>query len=47
MLFVDVSWFTSLAERLDPEELHWLMRRAFDWTTRRSAMTTNVAAPLP
>ena len=30
VLFVDVSGFTSLSERLDPEEVHRLMRRAFD-----------------
>ena len=30
VLFVDVSGFTSLSERLDPEEVHGLMRRAFD-----------------
>jgi class 3 adenylate cyclase/tetratricopeptide (TPR) repeat protein len=30
VLFVDVSGFTSLSERLDPEEVHRLMTRAFD-----------------
>ena len=30
VLFVDVSGFTSLSERLDPEEVHRLMKRAFD-----------------
>ena len=30
VLFVDVSGFTSLAERLDPEEVHRLMSRAFE-----------------
>ena len=30
VLFVDVSGFTSLSERLDPEDVHGLMRRAFD-----------------
>ena len=30
VLFVDVSGFTSLSERLDPEEVHQLMSRAFD-----------------
>ncbi len=30
VLFVDVSGFTSLSERVDPEEVHRLMRRAFD-----------------
>jgi class 3 adenylate cyclase len=30
VLFVDVSGFTSLSARLDPEEVHGLMRRAFD-----------------
>jgi class 3 adenylate cyclase/tetratricopeptide (TPR) repeat protein len=30
VLFVDVSGFTSLSERLDPEEVHRLMRHAFD-----------------
>jgi class 3 adenylate cyclase/tetratricopeptide (TPR) repeat protein len=30
VLFVDVSGFTSLSERLDPEEVHRLMRQAFD-----------------
>ena len=30
VLFVDVSGFTSLSERLDPEDVHVLMRRAFD-----------------
>jgi class 3 adenylate cyclase len=30
VLFVDVSGFTSLSERLDPEEVHRLMNRAFD-----------------
>src|SRR4030095_653091 len=29
VLFVDVSGFTSLSERLDPEEVHSLMNRAF------------------
>ena len=30
VLFVDVSGFTSMSERLDPEEVHRLMSRAFD-----------------
>ncbi len=30
VLFVDVSGFTSLSERLDPEDVHGLMRRAFE-----------------
>jgi class 3 adenylate cyclase/tetratricopeptide (TPR) repeat protein len=30
VLFVDVSGFTSLSERLDPEDLHGLMTRAFE-----------------
>ena len=30
VLFVDVSGFTSLAARLDPEEVHQLMSRAFE-----------------
>jgi class 3 adenylate cyclase/tetratricopeptide (TPR) repeat protein len=30
VLFVDVSGFTSLSERLDPEEVHQLMNRAFE-----------------
>src|SRR5581483_701495 len=30
VLFVDVSGFTSLSERLDPEEVHRLMQHAFD-----------------
>ncbi|HXJ78413.1 MAG TPA: adenylate/guanylate cyclase domain-containing protein [Candidatus Methylomirabilis sp.] len=30
VLFVDVSGFTSLAARLDPEEVHTLMTRAFE-----------------
>jgi len=30
VLFVDVSGFTSLSERLDPEDVHQLMNRAFD-----------------
>src|SRR5262245_46041353 len=30
VLFVDVSGFTSLAERLDPEDVHRLMSRAFE-----------------
>ena len=30
VLFVDVAGFTSLSERLDPEEVHHLMSRAFD-----------------
>jgi class 3 adenylate cyclase/tetratricopeptide (TPR) repeat protein len=30
VLFVDVSGFTSLAERLDPEDVHGLMNRAFE-----------------
>ncbi|MBI2528976.1 MAG: AAA family ATPase [Candidatus Rokubacteria bacterium] len=30
VLFADVSGFTSLAERLDPEEVHTLMNRAFE-----------------
>jgi len=30
VLFVDVSGFTSLSERLDPEEVHRIMSRAFD-----------------
>src|SRR5688572_10953998 len=30
VLFVDVAGFTSMSERLDPEEVHRLMRGAFD-----------------
>jgi class 3 adenylate cyclase/tetratricopeptide (TPR) repeat protein/ribosomal protein L40E len=30
VLFVDVSGFTSLSERLDPEDVHTLMNRAFE-----------------
>src|SRR5262249_8771580 len=30
VLFADVSGFTSLSERLDPEEVHQLMNRAFE-----------------
>jgi len=30
VLFVDVSGFTSLSERLDPEDVHRLMSRAFE-----------------
>lgn len=30
ILFVDVSGFTSLSERLDPEDVHGLMNRAFE-----------------
>src|SRR5216684_2206865 len=30
VLFVDVSGFTALSERLDPEDVHRLMSRAFD-----------------
>jgi class 3 adenylate cyclase/tetratricopeptide (TPR) repeat protein len=30
VLFADVSGFTALAERLDPEEVHQLMNRAFE-----------------
>ena len=30
VLFVDVSGFTSLSERLDPEDVHQLMTRAFE-----------------
>jgi class 3 adenylate cyclase/tetratricopeptide (TPR) repeat protein len=30
VLFVDVSGFTSLSERLDPEDVHSLMSRAFE-----------------
>src|SRR5262245_33009024 len=30
VLFVDVSGFTSLAERLDPEDVHAVMTRAFE-----------------
>jgi class 3 adenylate cyclase/tetratricopeptide (TPR) repeat protein len=30
VLFVDVSGFTSLSERMDPEEVHGLMGHAFD-----------------
>ena len=30
VLFVDVSGFTSLSERPDPEDVHGLMNRAFD-----------------
>ena len=30
VLFVDLSGFTSLSERLDPEEVHGLMNRAFE-----------------
>src|SRR5438309_9379440 len=30
VLFVDVSGFTSLSERLDPEDVHRLMTRAFE-----------------
>ena len=31
VLFADVSGFTSIAERLDPEEVHQLMNRAFEF----------------
>jgi class 3 adenylate cyclase len=37
VLFVDVSGFTSLSERLDPEEVHRLMSRAFDSHACRSS----------
>jgi predicted ATPase/class 3 adenylate cyclase len=30
VLFADVSGFTSLSERLDPEEVHGIIKRAFD-----------------
>ena len=30
VLFADVSGFTSLSERLDPEDVHGLIKRAFD-----------------
>ncbi|HSF04343.1 MAG TPA: zinc ribbon domain-containing protein, partial [Methylomirabilota bacterium] len=30
VLFADVSGFTSLSERLDPEEVHGLINRAFE-----------------
>ena len=30
VLFADVSGFTSISERLDPEEVHQLMNRAFE-----------------
>ncbi|MBI4562678.1 MAG: adenylate/guanylate cyclase domain-containing protein, partial [Candidatus Rokubacteria bacterium] len=30
VLFVDVSGFTSISERLDPEDVHRLMTRAFE-----------------
>jgi len=30
VLFVDVSGFTSLSERLDPEDVHGMMTRAFE-----------------
>src|SRR4030095_4597345 len=30
VLFVDVSGFTSLSERLDPEDVHDIMTRAFE-----------------
>ena len=30
VLFADVSGFTSLSERLDPEDVHTLMNRAFE-----------------
>ncbi|HEU4344360.1 MAG TPA: adenylate/guanylate cyclase domain-containing protein, partial [Candidatus Binatia bacterium] len=30
VLFVDVSGFTSLSERLDPEDVHGIMNRAFE-----------------
>jgi class 3 adenylate cyclase/ribosomal protein L40E len=30
VLFVDVAGFTSLSERLDPEDVHGLMNQAFD-----------------
>src|SRR3989475_10027590 len=30
VLFVDVSGFTSMSERLDPEDVHRLMTRAFE-----------------
>ena len=30
VLFVDVSGFTRMSERLDPEDVHGLMRRAFE-----------------
>src|SRR5438045_3149727 len=30
VLFADVAGFTSLAEQLDPEDIHAIMRRCFD-----------------
>jgi len=30
VLFADVSGFTSISEKLDPEEVHQLMNRAFE-----------------
>ncbi|HTG13235.1 MAG TPA: zinc ribbon domain-containing protein, partial [Candidatus Eisenbacteria bacterium] len=30
VLFVDVSGFTAISERLDPEDIHGFMRRAFE-----------------
>src|SRR5262252_8030673 len=30
VLFVDVSGFTSISDRLDPEDVHGLMKRAFE-----------------
>ena len=30
MLFTDVSGFTAMSERLDPEDVHGIMDRAFE-----------------
>ena len=37
--FVDVSGFTLLSERLDPEDVHRLMSRAFELGLRRCTVT--------
>src|SRR5215470_18179689 len=37
VLFADVAGFTSISERLDPEEVHFLMNRCFDGLGRAVA----------
>src|SRR5262245_62684247 len=43
VLFVDVSGFTSLSERLDPEDVHRLMTRAFELMLAEAALRQSLS----